>query len=154
VAGSQKEDSYANASIDAGTHAEDGSFLVLETIPNGKTQYLSYHLSNKAFDRAKLAGADMELLEKATQPHLLAEYSFETKVLTTYPIWLRSNQSNFLKPKYGTIARISFEEEHEMEVDERIGLFFGLPTVSPSRGLASIPALSILSMPFATSRVS
>ncbi|EXL06679.1 Shedu immune nuclease family protein [Aquamicrobium defluvii] len=128
MAGSEKEDTYTSAPIDAGTHAEDGSFLVLETIPDGKTQYLSYHLSEKAYDRAKAAGADMKLLDDASEPHLLAEYSFETKVLTTYPIWLRSNQTNFLKRKYGTIARISFEDEREMAVDKHIGLFFDLPT--------------------------
>lgn len=128
VAGPEKEDTYTSPRLDAGTHAEDGSFLVLDTIPDGKTQYLSYHLSEKAYDRAKAVGADMELLAEDVHPHLLAEYSFETKILTTYPIWLRSNQTNFLKRKYGTISRISFEDEHEMEVDKHIGLFFGLPT--------------------------
>jgi hypothetical protein len=128
VAGPEKEDTYTSAPIHAGTHAEDGSVLVLETIPDGKTQYLSYHLGVKAYDRAKAAGADMELLDQAIHPHLLAEYSIETKVLITYPIWLRSNQANFLKRKYGTIARISFEDEPEMEVDTQFGLSFGLPT--------------------------
>ncbi|GJD38019.1 Shedu immune nuclease family protein [Methylobacterium bullatum] len=128
VAGPEKEDTYTSERIAAGRHAEDDSFLVLENTSDGKIQYLSYHLSVKAYDRAKAAGADMELLDESSHPCILAEYSVETRVLTTYPIWLRSNQTNFLKRKYGTISRISFEGENKMEVDKYIGLFFGLPT--------------------------
>lgn len=124
----EDEDTYSAKPVAAGTHAEDGSFLVLETIPDGKTQYLSYHISEKAYDRAKAAGADLEQLAESDPPPLLAEYSYSTRVLTTYPTWLRSNQSNFLRRKYGTIARISFENQDQMEYHKDFGLHFDLPT--------------------------
>lgn len=147
MVGPEKEGAYNRARIDAGTHAEDGACLVLETFPDSKTQYLTYHISVKAYDRAKAAGADMGLLDEASEPHLLAEYSFETKVLTTYPIWLRSNQGNFLKRKYGTIASISFEDEHEMMVHEHTGLFFDLQTGfnrAPFEGFGVDPRIKYL----------
>lgn len=122
------KDTYGGKPIDAGTHPEDGSFLVLETIPDGKTQYLSYHISEKAYGRAKAAGADLEQVDESEPPPLLAEYSYSTRVLTTYPTWLRSNQGNFLRRKYGTIARISFEDQEPMEAHKDFGMFFDLPT--------------------------
>ncbi|NGO55435.1 Shedu immune nuclease family protein [Allomesorhizobium camelthorni] len=128
TARSGDEDTYSGKPIDAGTHPEDGSFLTLETIPDGKTQYLSYHISEKAYDRAKAAGADLEQVDESEPPPLLAEYCYSTRVLTTYPVWLRSNQGNFLRRKYGTIARISFEDRGHMEVDTGFGMFFDLPT--------------------------
>ncbi|ULJ81995.1 hypothetical protein MF410_31875 (plasmid) [Rhizobium sp. C104] len=61
-------------------------------------------------------------------PLLIAEYDFPTRVLTTYPIWLRSNQSNFTKTKYGAIKRISFEDQPPMDFQVGFGMLLDLPT--------------------------
>ncbi|NEI63865.1 MULTISPECIES: Shedu anti-phage system protein SduA domain-containing protein [Rhizobium] len=121
----EPENTYNSTPIDAGTHPEDQSTLVLETIPDGKTQYLSYHLGTKAFQRGKAAGVEFH---ESEWPLLIAEYDLSKRVLTTYPTWLRSNQNNFTKAKYRTIKRISFENQDPMEVQEGFGLFFDLPT--------------------------
>lgn len=146
------KDTYGGKPIVAGTHPEDGSFLVLETIPDGKTQYLSYHISEKAYDRAKAAGADLEQVDESEPPPLLAEYSYSTRVLTTYPTWLRSSQGNFLRRKYGTIARISFEDQEPMEADKDFGMFFDLPTGfhrKPFEGFGVDPRIKYLIDAFA-----
>lgn len=121
----EREDTYGSSPIDAGTNPEDGSTLVLETIPDGKTQFLSYHLGTKAFERAEAAGVEFD---ESEWPMLIAEYDILTRVLTTYPTWLRSNRSNFTKAKYLTIKRISFEDQNPMAVHDGFGLSFDLPT--------------------------
>lgn len=121
----EREDTYDSPPINAGTHPEDQSTLVLETIPDGKTQFLSYHLGTTAFERGEAAGVEFD---ESEWPMLIAEYDMSTRVLTTYPTWLRSNQSNFTKAKYRTIKRISFEDQDPMIVHDGFGLSFDLPT--------------------------
>lgn len=121
----EPEDTYYSSRTDAGTHPEDQSALVLETIPDGKTQYLCYHLGVKAFERGEAVGVEFD---ESDWPLPIAEYDLSTRVLTTYPTWLRSNQSNFTKAKYRTIKRISFEDQDPMVVQEGFGVFFDLPT--------------------------
>lgn len=116
---------YHSQSVEAGTHPEDQSSLVLETIPDGGTQYLTYRLGTTAFERGQTAGVEFE---ESEGPLLLAEYNFATRVLITYPTWLRSNQRNFTSSKYRTIKRISFEDQEPMKVEAGFGLFFDLPT--------------------------
>ena len=121
----QNKPAYGGTVEDADIHPEDGSFLVIELTPDEGTQYLSYYLSETAFKRGKASG-----IQYADDhwPLLIAEYDFPTRLLTTYPIWLRSNQSNFTKAKYGSIKRISFEDQSPIEFQVGFGIFFDLPT--------------------------
>lgn len=142
---------YGGDPVIAGTHTDDGSTVVLENTLDGTTQYLSYHISEKAHKRAIAAGADSQLLAEIAEPPfippLLAEYNYSTRILTTYPTWLRSNQSNFLKRKYGTIARISFTDEDGMTAEKDFGMFFDLPTgfhKQPFEGFGVDPRIKYL----------
>ncbi|TIL82647.1 MAG: hypothetical protein E5Y89_04215, partial [Mesorhizobium sp.] len=115
----QDKPAYGGTTVDAGVHPEDGSFLVIELTPDEGTQYLSYYLSEKAFKRGEASGVN---LADDHWPLLIAEYDFPTRLLTTYPIWLRSNQSNFTKTKYGSIKRISFEDQPPMDFQVGFGM--------------------------------
>lgn len=121
----EPENTYNSSPIHVGTHSEDQSTLVLETIPDGKTQYLTYRLGKKAFERGEAVGVEFD---ESEWPLLIAEYDISTRVLTTYPTWLRSNQNNFTKAKYRTIKRISFEDQEPMQVQAGFDLSFELPT--------------------------
>jgi hypothetical protein len=121
----QDKPAYGGTIVDAGVHPEDESSLVIELMPDEGTQYLSYYLSEKAFKRGNAAGVNFT---DDPWPLLIAEYDFPTRLLTTYPTWLRSNQSNFTKAKYGTIKRISFEDQPPMDFQVGFGMLFDLPT--------------------------
>jgi len=108
-----------------GHHPEDGSRLRLQTYADDQVQYLSYHLGNKAYDRATAAGVE---LDQSEWPWLLAEYDLASRTLTTYPTWLRSNLANFTKPKYRRIRRIAFENQEPITYQKGFELIFDLPT--------------------------
>lgn len=118
------KDAFEDRISQAGYNPEDGSSLTIELTPDEATQYLYYHPQ----DRPERGEAIRASVRDVKWPLLLAEYDFPTQTLTTFPTWLRAYQSNFTRPKYSTIKRISFEDMRPMHHQEDFGLFFELPT--------------------------
>ena len=128
----------------AGKNPADGCTLEIETFDGDATQFLVYHLSDRAHDLGTAVGVSFD---PADWPLPLAEYDQASRTLKTFPTWLRAGERIYALPKYRKIRSISFDDHDPIVAHDGFNLIFDLPTgflKSPFEGFGLLPPLKYI----------